>query len=126
MPRPRPHPLAHTLAALLVLIAAFAYPLRLSPGAGGGELPTRAAESPGHGPDHPRAGETHHPALPTSHHAAHCLFCLTGAFALAPEPGVGLYPTGPAPTAGRSAAVREPHGPPSRVRARAPPLSFLL
>ncbi|WP_146009454.1 hypothetical protein [Deinococcus planocerae] len=126
MPRPRPYPLTRTLAALLVLAAAFAYPLRLGPVAGGGERPARAGEVAVHCPGAGQPEEAHHPVPPASPHGAHCLFCLTGAFALAAEPGVGLHPAAPAPPVARAPAPRPAHGPPTRLRARAPPPAAFL
>lgn len=53
---------------VLTVIAAGLYPLRTTPGQ--------------------EAQHVHGSALPD--HAAHCLFCLTGAFATEPEPGLNL------------------------------------
>ena len=68
------------VAALLTVLAAFAFPLRAPPPVA-----------------HMSGMEGHHPAPGPSHrdqhsgeHAAHCLFCLTGAFALAAEPPPAL------------------------------------
>ncbi|MEF2277597.1 DUF2946 family protein [Deinococcus sp. YIM 134068] len=119
---PRPLLPMRPLLALLVLIAAFTYSLRLGPGMGAGEThrPTGAAH---HEHRHGEAAQDI-PTLPS--HAAHCLFCLTGAFALMPGPDPTLPPTGPAPRVDRAPTPRAAHGLPSPPQARAPPSHPLI
>ncbi|GAA5512172.1 hypothetical protein Dcar01_00886 [Deinococcus carri] len=109
-------PSLRRLAALLTVLAAFAYPLRLPVGAMLGEAGCAPAM-----PVH-QHGTAPHP-LPdhAADHRAHCLFCLTGAFATAPAPegslaGLVLRPVRERAPLPRAARTRLP-----LPEARAPP-----
>ncbi|WP_034358142.1 hypothetical protein [Deinococcus phoenicis] len=110
MPSRRPVLPVRLLAALLTILAGFAYPLRTLPV---GVFPQS------HAHHHAPHGK---PATPTEGgHGPHCLFCLTGAFSADPTPGpslpvrVGRLPPAPAPVP-RAAHVFALH-----PDARAPP-----
>lgn len=114
--RPGLFPGLRWLLVALTLLAAAAFQTRAG---GGGPRPVLAgASAHGHAaphPGHPRPG----PAI--TDHGAHCLFCLTGAFALQPEAwALSAAPPWPAP----AAPARRPWADVAVLRhtdARAPP-----
>lgn len=113
------------LAAVLTVLAAFAFPVR-------GPLMARAPEvvapelhaAPTLSSTHMQHAAQPHPSTPPDHpqnHQGHCLFCLTGAFALEadtatppPVPVVHLTPVAPFAVHARAATLRH-------ADARAPP-----
>ncbi|MBB6018312.1 hypothetical protein ACFP9V_24565 [Deinococcus radiopugnans] len=146
MQSPRVAPLLRQVLAALTLVAAFAFQLRAggmvdlaqATGAvtlrGAGPVGVRFShhsappvssplQSPQAGfPPSPRPGRD--PTKEGHHHAAHCPFCVTGAFAL--EAGVLPLPTAPPRLAARRLASVPAHHP-ATVRhadARAPPASL--
>ncbi|ANE43607.1 hypothetical protein [Deinococcus puniceus] len=132
MQRRRRHTAKRWWAALLTLVAAFAFPVRgplLSPHpvSAGPQVQHGAAPAHPHGPPAEATAHAAHversesPTSPHQHSQAHCLFCLTGAFALTadsaappPAPIVHLAPALPVVVQPRAAAL-------THTDARAPP-----
>ncbi|WP_034384165.1 hypothetical protein [Deinococcus sp. YIM 77859] len=94
---------ARLLAACLTLVAAGLYPLRTLP-----LVP--AAHAP-----------AHHSSPVSAPEHAHCLFCLTGAFATAPPPGPVLLPACPSVPDRPILVLRLAAAPAGLPDARAPP-----
>lgn len=128
MQRGRWHKGKRWLAALLTLLAAFAFPVRGPLMAPQTALPSERQAAPATGSMHLEhagaAAHADHSTAPDHHpqnHQAHCLFCLTGAFALQadtaaplPAPVVHTAPATPLAVQSRAPALRH-------ADARAPP-----